>query len=406
MNILIAAHFFDPYSQVGGKRMTSLALYFAEHGHQVFVVKARNEEYGDHLLKSTLKHSNIKIYSIRHSCKNGIAKKILRIPDYWTACSQILISNRIDCLFISAGPFNYFAIAQKVKMKYPEVKCILDFRDLLNDTQCQAGKVTFLQKVGFLMDLRTERKAVAAADLCLTVTDTMNAYYQKRYPAFQSKFRVVMNGYDNVTLSPETISQIQEFKNYARADESKLSVAIFGKFGFYDSNYNAMLAGEIRTMADSGYDVQIFQFGVQEDSLRAAMQKVNMDSHYQYVSSDGYKNDIIKLQKYDVVMTSSPSREAIGTKIFDYIFVGRPIVTVIPFYDSELGNLTRQFKNGFVCTNPEEFHQAFTELLKLNPCILDEDCEKAKKYGRTKQFDNLNLLLKELNSNEGRCLLK
>jgi hypothetical protein len=204
-----------------------------------------------------------------------------------------------------------------------------------------------------------------------------------------------MNGYDNVTLSPETISRIQEFKSYERVDESKLSVAIFGKFGFYDSNYNAMLADQIRAMADGGYDVQIFQLGVQEDSLRAAMREAGVESHYHFVASDGYENDIIKLQKYDVTMTSNYLREAMGTKIFDYIFVGRPIITVIPFYDSELGNLTRKFKNGFVCTNPKELHEAFAALCKLNPCALDEDFEKMKKYGRREQFDQLNHLIQE-----------
>lgn len=395
MNILIMSHFFEPYSQVGGKRMTALAFYFAQYGHKVFVIKAPDEEYGDNVLKSAPRHPNIKICPVRHAYKNKIAKKMLRVANYWQACSKILNSNRIDCLFISAGPFNYFAIARKIKMKYPEVTCILDFRDLLDNTQCQAGKVTFLQKIGFLMDLHTEKKAVAASDFCLTVTDTMNVYYQKRYPAFESKFRVVMNGYDNVTLSPEAISQIQEFKSYARTDESKLSVAIFGKFGFYDSNYYEMLASEISRLSDSGYDVQIFQFSVQETSLRVAMQKTGMGSHYHYVPSNGYESDIIRLQKYDVTMTSNYLREAIGTKIFDYIFVGRPIVTVIPFYDSEIGNLTRKFKNGFVCTNPEEFHQAFIKLLKLNPCILDEDCEKAKKYGRREQFSQLDCLIHE-----------
>lgn len=395
MNILIVSHFFAPYSQVGGKRMTALAFYFAQQGHKVFVVKARNEEYGDQVLKNISEHPNIKIYPIRHAYKNKIAKKVLRIPDYWRTCSRILSSNKIDCMFISAGPFNYFAISRKIKNKYPQIKCILDFRDLLDSTQCQAGKVTFLQKVGFFMDLRTERKAVAAADFCLTVTDTMNAYYQKRYPTFQSKFEVVMNGYDNVTLFRETITQIMNYKGWERTDRRQLSVAIFGKFGFYDSSYSVMLACEIHGMADSGYDIQLFQFGMQEAGLVSAMQEAGVGSHYHFIPSNGYEKDIVALQECDVTMTSVYLQEALGTKIFDYIFIGRPIVAITPFHDSELGNLTRQFQNEFVCTNPEELHKAFARLLKLNPCVLDEDREKAKRYGRREQFSRLDLLIQE-----------
>lgn len=396
MNILILSHFFEPYSQVGGKRMTSLAFYFAQLGHKVFVVKARDEEYGDKLLKNTLVHENMEILSISHTYKNRIVQKMLRVPEYWRTSRQILNSHKINCLIISAGPFNYFAVAKKVKSKYPNIKCILDFRDLLDNTQCQANKVTFLQNIGFLMDIHMEKKAVAIADLCLTVTDTMNTYYQRRYPLYQSKFRVVMNGYDDVSLSKKTIHQIREFKGYERANKRQLSVGIFGKFGFYDLNYAEMLAGVIEKYADCGYDIQIIQLGLQENSLKSAMQKGGVGEHYHYIPSEGYENDIVKLQKCDVTMTSNYMREAMGTKIFDYIFVGRPIVTIIPFHDSELGNLTQKFKNGFVCTNQRELYAAFGDLLKLNPCFLDTDQEKAKEYGRMKQFNRLNYYIIEM----------
>lgn len=390
MKILIISHFYAPYSQVGAKRMTALAVFFAKKGEQVYVVRANEEEYGTQVVENVAIHENVHVFSLEKNYKNDVMKKIMRNHQYWKVVKPLLVEKKIDTVIVSGGPFNYFALTSKIKKYCPSVKCILDFRDILDGSQCQSGRVSFLQNMGFKLDIRTEQEAVQKADLCLTVSEQMNEFYQKRYEEYREKFIVVQNGYDNVTLSVELQKKIEEnMENSEHTTSNLYYLGVFGKYGFYDENYYDVLVNGVKRMHQKGIKIIIVQFGVQEERLQNKFRDNGLEEHYLYETSVGYEKDLLKLQTCDATIATSYLKEALGTKIFDYIWLNKPIITINPHQDGEQIKLTNKFENGFSCTKEEEFIEALENVVALNTFILDSDEEKRKKFGREFQFEKL-----------------
>lgn len=394
MKFLIISHFFSPYAQVGAKRMTALASYLSQKGEDVYVLKANDAEYGAEIVEKTEAAEKWHTISLPNAYSNGIVKKLARKGQYWKAVKEILKHTQIDVVIISGGPFNYFGIIPKIKNVWPNIKCVLDFRDVLDGTQCSVGSTSFLQKVGFKADLATEKKAVACADLCLTVSEQMNRTYQRRYPCYSSKFINIQNGFDNVTLSQATQDKIANYTDFEHKTGEPLRIGIFGKYGFYDSAYYDMLANCVQRMKEKGTQINIVQFGVNETALRECFESRGLSAHYVFEPTVGYEKDLLKLQTCDAVIATNFLKEALGTKIFDYIWINRPIITINPHPDGEQIILTKKFQNGFACCDGDALEAAVEKLVQLECFVLDSDEEKRMQFGRKHQFERLYMKLK------------
>lgn len=395
MNFLIISHFFAPYAHVGAKRMTALAAYLNQRNENVYVLKANDLEYGSETVKNATLTEGVNVISLPNAHSNAVIRKIARKRQYWKAVKALLKSTPIDVVIISGGPFNYFGVIPKIKCAWPNIKCVLDFRDLLDGTQCSGDSTSFLQKIGFRVDLATEKKAVSCADLCLTVSEQMNRTYQRRYPCYSSKFINIQNGFDNVTLSQETQDKIANYADFKHRESEPLRFGIFGKYGFYDSKYYDMLANCVQKMKEEGTQIHIVQYGVNETALRESFESRGLSAHYVFEPTVCYEQDLLKLQTCDAVIATNFLKEALGTKIFDYIWINRPIITINPHPDGEQITLTKKFQNGFPCCDGDALEDVFEAITNLKQLELDPNEEKRMEFGRRHQFDKLYMRLDE-----------
>lgn len=394
MNCLILSHFFYPYANVGAKRMTALAIYLLKKHNRVYVIHANKREYGDSILTNELP-CRIPTKELRKHYDNLFVGKITRNSLYWEIIDPILKRKKIDMIFISGGPFNYFGLIPKIKKKYPSIKCVLDIRDVLDGRETTNDKVSFLYKLNYFVDRITEKKAVRAADVCMTVTNSMNQLYKKRYPMFADKFYNIQNGYDDITVKNETIERIRSFSGYGQSDRNQLVVGVFGKYGTYDQRFYEILANAVQYFYKNGNTIIIKQFGILENGLVQALKNRNLSELYQYIPTCGYDVDILELQKCDVTIASNFLKEALGTKIFDYIWINRPIIIINYYDDSEQAKIIKQFKNGLLCHDENGLINAFSRVMALYEKKLDDKIKAIDKYSRSNQFDKLFKLIEQ-----------
>lgn len=393
MNILILSHFFTPYSGVGAKRMEALFVYLKKKNQNVYVISANTKEYGANVINDRMPIEKNEHIQLCNYYNNPILKKIMRVKQYWKVVPNVIVEKKIDMVIVSAGPFNYLKIVSMIKKKFPNIKCIIDFRDILDGSQCKNGKTNLGEKLGYNLDIIVEKNAVEYADLCITVSEQMCKYYKKRYPKNKDKFIFIQNGYDDITVSKDVQEQIEKFEFIDNKCVKTIRIGIFGKYGFYDDKYFNMLAQTVRKLKKEGVSINIVQFGVFENKMRDIFLKFGIEECYIYVASKGYEEDICKLQNCDATIATNYLKEALGTKIFDYIWINRPIITINPFIDGEQAQLTKKFQNGYVCNTEVELEKVIHDIVNLNCKKLDPDRKMIKQFSRSYQF---NILYKEL----------
>jgi len=393
MNYLLLSHFFYPYAGVGAKRMTALAVYLIRKNNRVFVIRANDDEYNGDILSNPLP-CHIPMRQLDKYYKNLILGKITRNKMYWKIIQSLLKKKKIDVVIVSGGPFNYFKLVSKIKKTHPEIKCVLDIRDVLDGKETTNDKVSFVFKINYYFDRLTEKKAVKAADVCMTVSDSMNELYKKRYPADSEKFQNIQNGYDDITVSKETIDKIKNYSHYEDGEKDGLCVGIFGKYGTYDRRFYDILACAVKHYYEHGTKIVIKQFGYFEENLEMALKNSGLSKQYQFIPTQGYEVDILELQKCDAMITSNFISEALGTKIFDYIWINRPIIIVNFLEESEQAKIIKRFKNGFLCHDAKDLIIAFNQVDGLSEKILDKDRTAIDEFSRSSQFGKLEKMIK------------
>lgn len=387
MNVLIIAHFFYPYCGVAAKRMTALATFLSREKHNVSVIRANDYEYTNMIVNDNDDvHCNI--YPLKKYLNIPLWGRIVGNYLYSKKILGVLKENNIDIVIFSGGPFSYFCLAKKIKKFNQNIACVLDFRDIVDGKNCSNNKKSFSIWCQYNLDLLSEKIGVKYADLCLTVTPTMNEFYCSRYPENMSKFITIYNGYDNITVNERCIKELESFNQFEN-NTDEYCIGIFGKFVFYDFRFAEILVNAIRRLKDEGFRIYIKQFGVEENELRQLFASKNISDVYCYIPSEGYSKDIIKLQKCDITMACSYVKEALGTKIFDYIWVNRPIVIICDFSDGEQERVIREFEHGYICRDSDELYDSLKRIISLKSLVLDDESQNNKFFSREFQFKRL-----------------
>ena len=98
------------------------------------------------------------------------------------------------------------------------------------------------------------------------------------------------------------------------------------------------------------------------------------------------------LKSADMNLLIDIRKQAIGTKIYDYIYVNRPVLYcgTKPTY---LSDLVSGFKGGYVCTDEEQVIKAVTGIINDRKKTFTDEAD-TKTYSRTIQNRRMEELLK------------
>lgn len=342
MNILIVAPVFYPDKSVGAARMTSLANYLAGRDITVHVLTNRKKEAA--INKRFMYHF---VDEIKTGC--FLTEFQENSKRYIRGFTRIAEQYHIDCVIISGGPFYTFPITGQAKKR--KIKCILDFRDpWVFDVR--EDYYTLKNLIREIYYLPKERMAVANADAVTTATTGWGEKFRKYYPLRKKKFHVIENGYDD--------AQLQGIEKAPMAKKKKLTIGVFGKLFYYSSFYSNVFVKELSNFST---DVDVLQIGDKEEQADSIIERNGLDKNV--ISSTGfmpYQKGISLLMNADCFLIIDDRKDAIGTKIYDYIFIGKPIFFVGP-KDSYFSRFINKYKLGYSCENADEIDHAMRHLI-------------------------------------------
>jgi glycosyltransferase involved in cell wall biosynthesis len=387
MKILIVSPYYPPDSSVAVVRMASLSRYLVTQGHEVSVMRNRIEKGKDFSNQLEIP-SGVNTYQVDSTTEGSYFKKFHKdYQNYKKKIDGIFSKENFDVVIISVGPFHTLPLCKYIKNKF-KVKCIIDFRDLwVFDIRGFRDFLKIKRLIAKVISYPKERSAIKYADKIITVTEGWKNRMVKFYPSFKSKFNIIHNGYDDILLSDIEVK--------AEIDNSKIVLGVFGKLSYYSKKYSYKFFESVNMNLREGNNFEILQVGTLEKETMNIMDSINYPKEkFHSTGFIDYKEGMQLLSNARVCILIDIRKAGLGTKIYDYIFLNKPVI-YIGKKRTDLANFVNSFENGYVCDTEIEISNAIGNILKNNIYKLGNDVDY-KRFGRSVQNAKFSSIIKSL----------
>jgi glycosyltransferase involved in cell wall biosynthesis len=230
--VLIICFTFPPYPGVGGRRWAKFAKYLHRKQWDVFVIAAQKQltqnspwtsdtdDYKNHISYIPSSYPLILTgvpKTIWQKIRYRIAlyyAKLFAHGNYYDHSSfwkkQILkatetkIKEGYNNIIVSCGPFKTAGFVIELKIKYPHVRFIVDFRDPWTNNKTSFG-YTSISPQRLAAEQNMEKYTVQNYDYILSVSDQMNDYFHTLSGNRErDRFINIINGFDRDDFPEKT----------------------------------------------------------------------------------------------------------------------------------------------------------------------------------------------------------
>lgn len=397
MRILMLSHFFPPLNKVGAIRAGFFAEFLAGQGLDVHVLRGSDRAYGtdvfpDHVPNPAYTVSKVDFMPTTPE----LAASLPGYLAYKRAASDLLTEEQFDVVFMTGDPFFYFPLAKHIRQRR-NAPCILDMRDPCYIPPGYFNNRPFgpLDRFNFglvnLLHRLIENRSLPCADRIINVNETLTADYRQRFPAIREKFITIMNGYDE--RNAPAPGQLRP------APAQGLVAGIFGKFSFYNPGHADSLARTVRLLLDRGIDTRIVVVGQRDTILDGAARRHAITDAVRQKGPLEYRRGMTELSNSNVLLLNNFSSRAFGTKIFDYVYLNRPIVALAR-KDSAIARFLEPFRNAFVAEDRAELERCLTGVAENGLTTLDPDVDITR-YSRRAGAEQLLQTIRSLKKETG-----
>lgn len=399
LNITIISYYAFPYTAISALRISHLANYLAEKGHNISFIRADNKYYKN-LIDDKLKlNDNIKQYILSiKTTKNPSLSRIRFTLEIAKKIKSIIKNEKIDFLFFCSDPFWYLPLGPIFKVFY-KIPYIIDFRDIM-----YRHPIFELNKYkdfgNEISDKILEKIYVKHASLVIDVTEENTILHRKIYSKYlMQKFITIANGYDSILINSINIknnnlniSNDVSLKN--KIIKRKLKLAISGKFAFYDINDVDILLELEKVDIKMAKNIEIIAIG-RDNPIFKEKAKIAKFLTFNFYPQMSQKDAFTILKESDILLLNNSQKTALGTKIFDYIGLNKPIFAFVE-NDYAIWKLLQKFENAFLIQNADDLINSINKVLSNNIVYLTKNIDLISQYSRDNQFNKLeNILIKK-----------
>lgn len=378
MRVLIIAPYFAPNPEVAAVRMVSLSSQLAANGHSVSVLCL---SYEGLLRENSAEELTARVPEGVETIRFDINYSILPlVADYVNGkrfrrvLSSLVNPADFDVVLNTCGP--YYTLEAAPVIAQWGLPYVLDFRDLgainyrpsiVRSSKGGSRTKAVLKNLYGRLIKRRERRAVRLADHVICISSIDLRAMKNAYGLDGTQLSVATNGFDEARL--ETICPCGE-KPY------NLTVAVFGKFMYYDKEKATAILEALCDARMDGLDAGLIHIGKKYSWIDDVIESKGIDpACYTNLGLMEYQKGMAYLGMADFFVVEDTSPDDVGTKIYDYIFWNKPVIAVVP-PEGPLANLVTSFKNGFVCTTSAEIRAALERIAAQHLDCLDPDLDR------------------------------
>lgn len=387
MKLLIVSPYFAPSSLVGAQRMTSLARYLTQQGHQVHVVSLTAETMERTTDASC--HSKPPEGVVMHPFDlpvekaNVFANESARVMAFMKVLEELLKQETFDGVLMTLGPFFPLHTLQKFAEEY-NLPYILDFRDLGSVERIKRDTLGSYIRTSMteFYTHRLERSAVKDAAYVTVVCPGDVERMQKAYKIPDEKICCIFNGFDEERLAG---MQTQT------PDPDAFKIGVFGKFMIYNPEKGPLILKAVDRLRKEGVNAQIVHVGVGMEDVLETVRQLGIDpACYVGMGIRDYKEGVEIMSGCNMFAMDYVHPTGLGTKIFDYIHLNKPTLVVAPG-DIHFADFVSQFENCFRVETEEDVYSAFRKVLDGGLTTLDDtvDVDQFSRRHQNKRFTEL-----------------
>ena len=431
--IIILSYFFPPCNITASQRALSWAKYLGEFGFYPIVI-TRNWERPvnyptdlHHNTHQTVIHQKFGTYEVyylpyKQSFRDRLYTQkenskfpwmrqfltfwelimqnfvdfVIPFSNFYTFTKQFLKKNSdIKLMVVTANPYVLFKFAYRLKKDFARLKWIADYRDDWN-TRVEShwyNNYPLISKITANIERKSELKWTSNASLITSVselnTDKISKFLHKNGTT-------IYNGF-----IPEDFEQFRKVKWYDEFNitfngtmiEMQEIVIFIGALKRVIAEYKGKASIKINFIG-TGYDVY------QEMKIKALMEGYEKNLH---ITHRVPRKKVIEVQMRSHVLllvAYGNVKGVTGTKTFDYLATGKPII-LCPSDDDILARIITETGQGIICNTEEESYEVLKQLVdawlsgKEYPIKINQ--EAINFYTRKKQTEILANQLKSLN---------
>lgn len=315
--VLIITQYFPPDITAAAFRLGELRKFLIDKGFKVDVLTS--QPHKTVLEDSNKDYKDDGIFRIKISSKRHISQYIQFVLKGKKLVRKL---GRYDYVLVSSPPMFVFSIAKAAKAK----KILLDIRDIWPDSAVGAGKLR--NSLLYKYFKKKELKMYLDSDQIFCVSKPMAKYIT----AASGKNPVVIyNGIPKRDL--EKIHEFKLIRNYK--NDGIFRIGYFGNVGLAQGM--ELLPESIKIASEElGLNIsfEIVGAGVKIEKLKELARKYGVSEKFKFMKSMN-REDVLRysIEKFDALfinLASSPVFEkTIPSKIFDYLLVGKPVISGI-----------------------------------------------------------------------------
>ena len=243
------------------------------------------------------------------------------------------------------------------------VPYIADFRDpwTLSEVRTRE-KWAWVKRI----DKRAERRVVAGADVLMFQTRRVADAYRERYARLDPAMVVIANSFDpDVFDDPIAIEEGVHGEDVLLERSSMLRIGFFGRFRAMSPAAPIMdaLAELQKRQASLAERVCVHSFGPLSESDAARARAQGLEGQFVCEGAVPLERALSVLRRFDILLVSTDIRRRyiIPAKIFEYLAVGRPILSLSP--NPEVGEMLQRTGTGVQIQDKAAVARLLTECI-------------------------------------------
>lgn len=381
MKILLISPYFAPFTGVGGLRMTSLTAYLQKAGEDVTVLKLADTCYDADLANGP--HLPGPSYAEFTPSKDGKIPEKTMYPVIDHLCSE----TAFDCCLVSLGPFFTVKPAVYIKEHY-HIPLIVDYRDLwLYDPRERKTLRSILgHKKTQILYCGQEVQLMKACSAFVTCTPRGLQIMERHYPFLKEKSLCIFNGYD---MEPP-----REAEPASQEDGGAIRIFVLGKLSYYTSEGAETLFRAASALSHQGRLIHIYHAGSIEN-IQPILEKSGLPSEqYHELGPLPYDQAMEAAKAAHICSAIISYTTGLGTKIFDYIYLNKPIIAYAP-PGSEFEETLKGAENAYVCQTAPQMEAAIEAIIRDGGYQLTKSLEFRQRFSREAQNQIYHQLLRK-----------
>ncbi len=318
--VLIASFYFPPYADISGVRAFKFCKFLPEFGWEPWVLTVNKHYYGDKITSTVPK---------KLECIRQYRLPYLPVPAAKTFASLIyplyllffILKNRkyLDAVHMIGSPFHPFLLTPIISA-FLKIPTSLDFRDSWSynfgfDGQ-QATDISKRTRLKNFLFYKIEKLSLQYASFATFATSVLLEEYSALIPELLEKYHTIFNGYDRddfLDINPVSVTD-------------KKTIILAGKFHIYTPDAVRYFLETLKELPD----ITFLYIGNEGELIKSLARELDVSDQVVVMGYQPYDQVLQFIAGSDYCLLSNGLKNGMGTKIFDYMALGKPILCLVP----------------------------------------------------------------------------